>query len=144
MPGWSWVMYHETAPEVEGSTFFSVYSWELTNYNQCTWLKFNKTLSEMVMNDGMSQYFWECRIYMTAHRLPRDIKKSRPIELLSISYLGLKLQLAYIPMGSSKLKLICFYSRVYPILAQLDHFNFSPKYEKHNNRTTSTFKICKI
>ncbi len=28
--------------------------------NQCTWLKFNRKLSEMIMNSEMSQSFWEC------------------------------------------------------------------------------------
>ncbi len=36
------------------------YTWELTDENQCTWLKINRKLFEMIMNCGMSQSFWEC------------------------------------------------------------------------------------
>ncbi len=37
-----------------------VYTWELSDENQCNWLKMNRKLSEMIMNSGMSQPFWEC------------------------------------------------------------------------------------
>ena len=37
-----------------------MYTWEVTDENQCTWLKINRELSEMIMNSGMSQSFWEC------------------------------------------------------------------------------------
>ena len=38
------------------------YTWELTDKNQCTWLRFNSKLSEMIMKNGMSQSSWECTI----------------------------------------------------------------------------------
>ncbi len=40
----------------------SNYIWERTNKNWCNCLKFNRKLSEMIMNSGMSQSFWECKV----------------------------------------------------------------------------------